>query len=88
MEDENVELKNEEQNSEEVDVQENSKDENIENEVEENSKTKVKSTRIVGIIFNIVAAISIIILSCAISPKTLQNDTYYSLKISLYYYHF
>ena len=33
------------------------------------------------IIFNIVAVISIIILCCAISPKTLQNDTYYSIKI-------
>lgn len=33
------------------------------------------------IIFNIVAAISIAILCFAISPKTLQNDTYYTVKI-------
>ncbi len=33
------------------------------------------------IIFNIVSAISIIIICFAISPKTMQNDTYYTVKI-------
>ena len=36
------------------------------------------------IIFNIVAAISIAILCFAISPKTMQNDTYYTVKIGSY----
>lgn len=36
------------------------------------------------IIFNIVAAISITILCFAISPKTMQNDTYYTVKIGSY----
>lgn len=33
------------------------------------------------IIFNIIAVISIIIFSMAIAPKTLQNDTFYTIKI-------
>lgn len=36
------------------------------------------------IIFNIVAVISIAILCFAISPKTMQNDTYYTVKIGSY----
>ena len=33
------------------------------------------------IIFNIVAVICIAIMAFAVSPKTLQNDTYYTVKI-------
>ena len=39
-------------------------------------KTKIK--------FNIIAIISIIIFAFAISPKTLQNDTYYTIEIGKY----
>ena len=34
-----------------------------------------------NIIFNILAIITIIIFCCALCPKTLQNDTYYTIKI-------
>lgn len=33
---------------------------------------------------NIIAIISIIIFAFAISPKTLQNDTYYTIEIGKY----
>ncbi len=36
------------------------------------------------IIFNIVAVISIVIMAIAVSPKTMQNDTYYTIKIGEY----
>ena len=39
-------------------------------------KTKIK--------FNIIAIISIIIFAFAISPKTLQNDTFYTIEIGEY----
>ncbi len=44
--------------------------------MEENKKTNLK--------FNIIAIISIIIFAFAISPKTLQNDTFYTIKIGEY----
>ena len=44
--------------------------------MESDKKTKIK--------FNIIAIISIIIFAFAISPKTLQNDTYYTIEIGKY----
>lgn len=44
--------------------------------MEVDKKTKIK--------FNIIAIISIIIFAFAISPKTLQNDTYYTIEIGKY----
>lgn len=44
--------------------------------MEIDKKTKIK--------FNIIAIISIIIFAFAISPKTLQNDTYYTIEIGKY----
>ena len=44
--------------------------------MELDKKTKIK--------FNIIAIISIIIFAFAISPKTLQNDTYYTIEIGEY----
>ena len=44
--------------------------------MELDKKTKIK--------FNIIAIISIIIFAFAISPKTLQNDTFYTIKIGEY----
>ena len=44
--------------------------------MELDKKTKIK--------FNIIAIISIIIFAFAISPKTLQNDTYYTIEIGKY----
>ena len=43
-------------------------------------KTKIK--------FNILAIFAIIIFCFAITPKTLQNDTYYTIKNSSYQYNF
>ena len=37
-----------------------------------------------NIILNIIAIISIIIFAFAISPKVLQNDTFYTIKIGEY----
>ena len=39
-----------------------------------------------NIIFNIVAVLCIIFFCVALTPKTLQNDTYYTLKIGEYIY--
>ena len=44
--------------------------------MELDKKTKIK--------FNIIAIISIIIFAFAISPKTLQNDTFYTIEIGEY----
>lgn len=44
--------------------------------MENNKKTNIK--------FNIIAIISIIIFAIAITPKTLQNDTFYTIKIGEY----
>lgn len=48
-------------------------------------KEKVKrSARVNNIIFDIIMLASIIMISCAISPKTLQNDTFYNIKCGEY----
>ncbi len=43
------------------------------------TKTKIRKIRI-----HVVAIISIILFAIAISPKTLQNDTFYTIKIGEY----
>ena len=54
--------------------------------VENTSKVEKKTRDYKGIIFNIVAIICIAIFCAAISPKTLQNDTFYTIKIGEYIY--
>ena len=54
--------------------------------VESTSKVEKKTRDYKGIIFNIVAIICIAIFCAAISPKTLQNDTFYTIKIGEYIY--
>ena len=49
-------------------------------------KEKVELSKKDHIVFNIVAIICIVIFSIAISPKTLQNDTFYTIKIGEYIY--
>jgi len=44
--------------------------------MEIDKQTKIK--------FNIIAIISIILFAFAISPKTLQNDTFYTIEIGEY----
>lgn len=44
----------------------------------------MEKTKKVNLKFNIIAIISIIIFAFAISPKTLQNDTFYTIKIGEY----
>jgi len=44
----------------------------------------MKSEKLKNIIFYILVVISITLFSIAISPKTLQNDTYYTIKIGEY----
>ena len=54
--------------------------------VDNTSKVEKKTRDYKGIIFNIVAIICIAIFCAAISPKTLQNDTFYTIKIGEYIY--
>ena len=65
-------------------------EENLKNSVntEENKsleKTK-ELTKVQNIIFHIIAIICIVLIGCAISPKTLQNDTFYTIAIGEYIY--
>lgn len=64
----------------------------IENEkigTEEEKRIEKKTgelSKIQTVIFHIVAVICIALIACAISPKTLQNDTYYTITIGEYIY--
>lgn len=52
---------------------------------EDKSLDKTKElTKAQNIIFHIIAIICIILIGCAISPKTLQNDTFYTVTIGEY----
>ena len=42
------------------------------------------SEKVKNIIFNVIVTISIILFAIAISPKSLQNDTFYTIKIGEY----
>lgn len=57
--------------------------ENVEN-TEKNEKNEKKVRNYKGIIFNIIAVICIALFCAALSPKTLQNDTFYTIKIGEY----
>ena len=60
-------------------IDETKKEENISNKNKEKKNSKLK-----GIIFHIVAIICISLFCAAISPKTLQNDTFYTITIGKY----
>lgn len=64
---------------------------NEENKTEENRAEEITSncenTKVRNIIFHIVAIICIAMFGTAISPKTLQNDTFYTITIGDYIYH-
>jgi len=47
-------------------------------------KPFIVSEKVKNIIFDIVVTISIILFAIAISPKSLQNDTFYTIKIGEY----
>lgn len=66
-----------------MDLESKENDINIENKSLEKSKGLTKTQ---SIIFHIVAIICIALVSCAIAPKTLQNDTYYTITIGEYIY--
>lgn len=63
-------------------INKNASSSNQENLEKENNKSK----NLQSIIFHIVAVICISIFCFAIAPKTLQNDTFYTLKIGEYIY--
>lgn len=65
----------------EINNEENKTEENIAEETTSSKKTKVRNT-----IFHIVAIICIGMFCAAISPKTLQNDTFYTITIGQYIY--
>lgn len=56
--------------------------EKVENDVEIDKKT----TKIKGIVFHLIAILCIVIFCAALAPKTLQNDTFYTIKIGEYIY--
>lgn len=66
--------------------------ENVSTESKENKELVEKETKKTvitkkqGIIFHIIAIICIALFGCAISPKCLQNDTYYTITIGEYIY--
>ena len=94
MEDENVELENDELVEEDLsnDVEEEIV-KNIENEEEKKDteldvyKKVEEPKKITKIIFDIVAIICIALYCIAITPRTLQNDTFYTVTIGDYIYH-
>ena len=45
---------------------------------------KVRSDRFNNFIFSIIAVVCIVIIAVAVSPKTLQNDTFYNIKCGEY----
>ena len=45
---------------------------------------KEKVSKVKNMIFNIVVILSICLFAIAIAPKTLQNDTFYTIKIGEY----
>ena len=65
--------------------------ENIENKEDNQDSTEkqnkiIKVSKVQSIIFHIVAIICIILFAMAFSPKTLQNDTFYTITIGEYIY--
>lgn len=63
--------------------------ENLENDsnIENKSLEKTKDlSKVQNIILHIIAIICITLIACAIAPKTLQNDTYYTITIGEYIY--
>lgn len=84
-----IEIQNNVLNNEVLEVKETEKLNEVEN-IEEN-KIKEKDDGVIlkkihGIIFHIVAIIAIALFCAAISPKCLQNDTYYTITIGEYIY--
>ena len=55
-------------------------------EIIESEPKKTVLTKKQGIIFHIIAVICIVLFGCAIAPKCLQNDTYYTIAIGEYIY--
>ena len=62
-----------------------SEENNLNNNIEENQKNTKKEKR-KNVIFHIIAIVCIAMLCAAISPKTLQNDTFYTVTIGDYIY--
>jgi uncharacterized membrane protein len=53
----------------------------IEQEQKAQKKVETKETKVTKIAFNIIAIFCIVIFAFALTPKTFQNDTYYTIKI-------
>lgn len=82
------ELENEEQNEikNEVKNEVKNKEQVEKKEIIEKSKKETVVTKKQGIIFHIIAIVCIALFCAAISPKTLQNDTFYTITIGKYIY--
>lgn len=66
---------------------ETEKKENLNNNVDEKGLEKTENlTKLQNIFFHILAVVCISLIACAISPKTLQNDTFYTITIGEYIY--
>ncbi len=70
----------------EKNIEESRKDQMIDTKKIEDNKNEIKESKRQSIIFTAIAIICITIFSVAIAPKTLQNDTYYTIAIGEYIY--
>src|SRR5574344_434945 len=57
---------------------------NIESKQNDQSKNSILNTKRTNIAFNILAIFCIVIFCMALTPKTFQNDTYYTIKLGEY----
>lgn len=80
----NIECTKENENSNSENIKDNEESENITEK--EDEKLVAKQNTIRNIIFHIVAIICIAIFCSAEAPKTLQNDTFYTIPIGEYIY--
>ena len=56
----------------------------MEEELVEKKENKKKNNKAINIIFDGIVLICIIIMAIAVSPKSLQNDTFYNIKCGEY----
>ena len=83
---ENIILQENLENNVEQEKEENNSEKENSNTQKECSKIKTKKEKTKSIIFHIIAVICISVFCAAIAPKTLQNDTFYTLRIGEYIY--
>lgn len=79
-------VSSEDKDAENTDTDSASVDDTIVENEETNNEEKNKISKKSSIVFHIIAIICIALFGAAIAPKTLQNDTYYTITIGEYIY--